>query len=91
MTVGSDRAASAPNPPMQLTAFGAQDRGFCDVIPCRASAAADGQLVGRSDPIAFVSPVECYTNPIRRCSTSRMLYESDSLLPPIRWMGESDS
>ena len=47
--------------------------------------------VGRSTPIAFVRPVEWYTNPIRLCPTSRMLYESDSHLPPIRRMGESDS
>ena len=55
-----------------------------------ASSAADAS-VGRSTPIAFVRPVEWYTNPIRLCPTSRMLYESDSHLPPIRRMGESDS
>ena len=66
MAVGSDRAASAPNPPMQLTAFGAQDRGFCDVIPCRASAAADGQLVGRQPLLLYQPPATRYRATITR-------------------------
>jgi len=35
-----------PNRRLQLTAFGARDRAFFEVILCRASAAAEAQHVG---------------------------------------------
>ena len=56
-----------------------------------ALAATECQSVGPQPRFAFALPVACSTNPIRLCPTSWMLYESDSLLPLIRWMGESDS
>jgi hypothetical protein len=38
----------AAQPALQLTAFGARDRGFFEVTLCRASAAAEAQSVSYS-------------------------------------------
>jgi len=53
---------------MQLTAFGARDRGYFDVILCRApSAATDAQDVGRRAitalPVHFIGVL--YSIPVK--------------------------